>query len=108
MASPINTFKSIAVDVTVTPSVVYTAPSETTTIVLMAQAVNVSTSNIGRITFYTSINSNTELVKNFEIPVGDSAALLSGKFVIEEGESIGVYADDDGVLKLTLSILETR
>jgi hypothetical protein len=76
--------------------------------VLLAQATNVNASNDGNITFYTSMNGNTELAKDFTIPVGDSAALLSGKLVVEAGNSIGVYANANSVLKLTLSILETQ
>ena len=108
MASPLNTFKSVAANLTTVPTDIYTCPAETTAIVLLAQATNISASNDGNITFYSSINGNTELSKDFTIPVGDAAGLLSGKLVIEEGESIGVYANANSVLKLTLSILETK
>ena len=108
MASPLNTFKSYAANITTVPSNVYTCPADTTAIVLLAQATNVNASDDGNITFYTSMNGNTELAKNFTIPVGDSAALLSGKLVVEAGNSIGVYANANSVLKLTLSILETQ
>lgn len=108
MASPLNTFKSYAANITTVPTNVYTCPAETTAIVLLAQATNVNASDDGNITFYTSMNGNTELAKNFTIPVGDSAALLSGKLVVEAGNSIGVYANANSVLKLTLSILETQ
>jgi hypothetical protein len=108
VASPLNTFKSVAANITTVPTDIYTCPAETTAIVLLAQATNVDNSNDGNITFYSSINGNTELAKDFTIPVGDSAGMLSGKLVIEEGESIGVYANANSVLKLTLSILETK
>ena len=108
MASPLNTFKSVAADITTVPTNIYTCPAETTAIVLLAQATNVNALNDGNITFYSSINGNTELAKDFTIPVGDSAALLSGKLVIEAGNSIGVYANANSVLKITLSILETQ
>ena len=107
MASPLNTFKSVAADITTVPTNIYTCPAETTAIVLLAQATNVNALNDGNITFYSSINGNTELAKDFTIPVGDSAALLSGKLVVEAGNSIGVYANANSVLKITLSILET-
>jgi len=108
VASPLNTFKSVAANITTVPTNIYTCPAETTAIVLLAQATNVNAINDGNITFYSSINGNTELTKDFTIPVGDSAALLSGKLVIEEGESIGVYANANSVLKITLSVLETQ
>lgn len=108
MASPLNTFKSVAANITTVATNVYTCPAETTAIVLLAQATNVNASDDGNITFYSSINGNTELAKDFTIPVGDSAALLTGKLVVEAGNSIGVYANANSVLKLTLSILETQ
>ena len=108
MASSLNTFKSVAANITTVATNVYTCPAETTAIVLLAQATNVNASDDGNITFYSSINGNTELAKDFTIPVGDSAALLTGKLVVEAGNSIGVYANANSVLKLTLSILETQ
>ena len=108
MASPLNTFKSYAANITTVPTNIYTCPAETTAIVLLAQATNINLSNDANITFYSSVNGNTELAKDFTIPVGDSAALLSGKLVIEAGNSIGVYANANSVLKITLSILETK
>jgi hypothetical protein len=108
VASPLNTFKSYAADITTVPTNIYTCPVETTAIVLLAQATNIDATNSGNITFYSSMNGNTELAKNFTIPVGDSAALLSGKLVIEAGNSLGVYANANSVLKITLSILETK
>lgn len=108
MASSLNTFKSVAANITTVATNIYTCPADTTAIVLLAQATNVNASDDGNITFYSSINGNTELAKDFTIPVGDSAALLSGKLVVEAGNSIGVYANANSVLKLTLSILETQ
>ncbi len=108
MASPLNVFKSVAANITTVATNIYTCPAETTAIVLLAQATNINASDDGNITFYSSINGNTELAKDFTIPVGDAAALLSGKLVVEAGNSIGVYANANSVLKLTLSILETK
>ncbi len=108
MASPLNTFKSYAANITTVATDIYTCPADTTAIVLLAQATNIHATNDGNITFYSSVNGNTELAKDFTIPVGDSAALLSGKLVVEAGNSIGVYANANSVLKITLSILETK
>lgn len=108
MASPLNTFKSVAANITTVATDIYTCPAETTAIILLAQATNIHATNDGNITFYSSLNGNTELAKDFTIPVGDAAALLSGKLVVEAGNSIGVYANANSVLKLTLSILETK
>jgi len=108
MASPLNTFKSIAANVTTIPNYVYTCPGDTTAIVLLAQATNVNTTLDGNITFFSNLNNNTELVKNFIIPKQDAASLITGKLVVETGKSLGVYANANNVLKITLSILETK
>lgn len=107
MASPINTFKSYAVDVTTTANTFYTAPVDATTIVLLAQATNVGSID-ANVTFYTSINGNTEIVKDYTIPVGDAAGLLTGKLVLEPEKSMSVVANANNAIKLTVSILETR
>ena len=106
MASPLNTFKSVALDVTTTGNTFYTAPVETTAIVLLAQATNVGSSP-GNVTFTSSINGGTELVKDFTVPVGDAATMLTGKLVLETGQSITASASANAVIKLTVSILET-
>lgn len=107
MPSQLNTFKSYAANITTVASNIYTCPANTTAIVLLAQATNVNASNDGNITFYSSINGNTELVKDFTVPTGDSVALLLGKLVVEAGNSIGAYANANSIFKITLSILET-
>jgi hypothetical protein len=105
MASPINVFKSVVADLTTTQSTIYTTPASITTVVLLAQVSNVSGSS-ANVTFLTSSN-NTELVKDFTIPVGDAAALIDGKLILESGESILAYASGNSQLKITLSILES-
>lgn len=108
MASPINTFKSLAVNVTTSSQIVYTAPVDTTTIVLLAQATNVGAQSAGITFFMRRGGVDTELVEDFVIPVADAASLLNGKLVIEPGSSIGVLGTANGILKLTVSYLETR
>ena len=108
MASPLNTFISVAAKVTTISSTIYTCPAETTAIVLLAQATNINSTDAGNITFTSSVNGGTQLVKDFTIPVGDAAGLLSGKLVVTAGNSIQCSANANSVLKLTLSILETQ
>ena len=108
MASPLNTFKSIAANITTIPNYIYTCPPDTTAIVLLAQATNVNANIDGNVTFFSNINNNTELVKNLIIPVQDAISLLTGKLVVETGKSIGAYANSNNVIKITLSILETK
>lgn len=109
MASPLNTFKTVTDEVTSSESTVYTAPSNITTIILMAQATNVS-SNTATVTFShydSSSNTTTELVKDYDIPANDASGLITGKLVIETGDSVKISSGTDGSVKITLSLLET-
>lgn len=108
MASPLNTFITVATNVTTTLTKIYEAPAETTSIVLLAQATNVDPTYTASITFIINISgADYELVSNFPIPNNDAAALLSGKLVIQSGSSVWCNADVPDRLKITLSILET-
>ena len=130
---PLNTFKTKTTMLTSstaytswgvgkTTSTVYTAPIGTTAIILMAQVANVSTQ-----TQYCSFmhhrnrpvlsdaqgngsqpgNTDSLLVKNFSIPAGDSAAVLTGKLILEQLDSIRAHGSSTGTLQLVLSVLET-
>ena len=121
---PLNVFKTkTAVLTTGTTTRVYTAPVGVTAIVLMANASNVDLTNTRLVTFahYRNLpvlpdtqgnggqagNVTTEQVLKFAIPPNDAGSLLSGKLIIESLDSIIAFADADGAIKLTLSILET-
>ena len=132
---PLNTFKTKTTKLTsataytsyqtgMTTSTVYTAPIGVTSIILMAQVANLTTQ-----TQYCNFihhrnrkvlkdsqgqgeqDSNTDsyLVKDFAIPAGDSAAVLTGKLIIEQLDSVRAYNDSNstGTLQLVLSVLET-
>jgi Cu/Ag efflux protein CusF len=109
MATPLNVFRTVTVNVADSDTVIYTAPTGVTSIVLMAQCANVTDSD-GKVTFShfdTSETNQTELVKNFDIAPNDANALITGKLVVEEGDKVKVFADRNNQLKLTLSILES-
>jgi hypothetical protein len=100
----------------------YVSPIGVTSIVLMAQVANVSTQT-QTVNFIHYRNrpvlsdaqgngfqpgkTETFLVKQFPIPAGDAASVLSGKLIIESLDSIKVYASTSGTCQLTLSVLET-
>lgn len=109
MASPLNVFKTITADATTTDSEIYTAPNGVTSIILMAHAANV-TANTADVTF-SHYNANTsiqtELVKDYSIPGNDAAGLITGKLVIETGNSVKVAASANSSIKMTLSVLES-
>ena len=120
---PLNVFKTkTAILTTATNARVYTAPVGVTAIVLMANASNVdgvtrqvSFSHYRNLPVLPDTQGNggqagntiTEQVFGFAIPPNDAGSLLSGKLIIESLDSIIAYSDAEGVMKLTLSILET-
>jgi hypothetical protein len=120
---PLNTFKTkTSLLSSNTTSTVYTAPIGVTSIVLMAQIANISTSTQNvTVKHYRNRRvlrdaqglgeqpGNTEsiLVKDFSIPKNDSASVITGKLIIEELDSIRAYAVNSGTCQLVLSILET-
>ena len=102
---------------------IYTAPPGVTAIILMAQAANVTDSDID-VTFahyrnipvfadpatyngYQAANTITELVKDFTIPSKNAATLIDGKMIVESFDSVIAYANVNEGIKVTLSILET-
>jgi hypothetical protein len=131
---PLNTFKTKTTLLTsstsyysydgnvANTSTVYTSPIGVTSIILMAQVANVTTQ-----TQYCSFihhrnrrvlsdaqgngaqpgNIDSYMAKNFAIPAGDSAAVLSGKLILESLDSIRAYASSTSSLQLVLSVLET-
>jgi len=52
-------------------------------------------------------NTDSFLTKNFAIPAGDSASVLTGKLILEQLDSIRAYASNTSTLQLVLSVLET-
>jgi hypothetical protein len=120
---PLNTFKTkTAVLGSNSTSTVYVAPVGVTSIVLMAQVANLTTQT-QTLNFVhhrnrpvladaqgngaQSANIDSPLVRNFLVPSGDAASVLSGKLIIESLDSIRAYSGTTGTLQLVLSILET-
>ena len=120
---PLNTFKTkTAILTTSSTSTIYTAPVGVTSIILMAQVANITTTT-ANVTFghYRNLpiladsqgngaqagSVFTEIIKNFGVPGSDSASLVTGKLIIETLDSVKAYSSVNGSLKITLSILET-
>jgi hypothetical protein len=120
---PLNTFKTkTAVLGSNSTGTVYTAPVGVTAIILMAQVANLTTQT-QTLNFVhhrnrpilkdaqgngeQTANTDSPLVKNFLVPAGDAASVLSGKLIVESLDSIRAYSVNTGTLQLVLSILET-
>ena len=106
-ALPLNSFKTKAVELTTNTATIYTTPDNVTTIVLGAQATNISNEPVT--VRFTLVKNETDFImlKDFEIPVNDAAEVTTGKLVIEAGASITAQAGANASVNLVLSILET-
>ena len=112
---PLNTFKTITSNLYTDQRVLYTTPGETATIILTAQVTNVSNTAANVTVTHRSnllsggfrVITDTELVKNFDIPPYDAASVIVGKIVLEEDQAVLASCGANSQLKVTLSLLET-
>jgi hypothetical protein len=104
---PLNVFKTRALELSTTEQVIYLTPEGLTTIVLGAQASNL-TDNPVKITF--TLRKNGEdfiMLRDFTIPPNDAAEVTTGKLVIEQGASVKAVVTANNSVNMVLSILET-
>lgn len=108
--SPLNEFKSLQHDLTITPEIIYTTPIAIATIVLKIQVANVSTdtNNISKVTCsHVRDGKRTRIIYQGDILANDFNVISDGKLVLQEGDSIEVSADQTGTLEMIISYLET-
>lgn len=111
MALPLNVFKTVTKIATTNPVGIYTAPIGYTGVVLLAQATNIG-NNTQTVSFShqrtaIGVAVTTEILKNFPISSSDTANLLSGKLVLESGDTLVLSATSGTDVKFIGSILET-
>lgn len=107
MALALNVFRTYTADVTTTLSTVYTTPAGYTGIVLLAQITNTTLATHTVTVVLTKSGSDTELVKDYDVPGRDALSPLTGRLVIETGDSLKISASANSTFKLVLSILES-
>lgn len=113
MALALNVFKTITYVGSANTVGIYTAPVGYTGVVLLAQATNIG-SNTQAVSFFhqrtnkrTGIAVTTELLNSFAISSNDTAQLLTGKLVLESGDTLKLSASNNTDIKFVSSILET-
>jgi len=107
VALPLNVFKTVNYVAPLSAVGIYTAPTGYTGVILMAQAANID-SAAHDVTFsHKRGGTTTELVKSSPIPGNDALSLVTGRLVLESGDSIELSASDASNVKVTVSILET-
>lgn len=104
---PLNLFKTLAFELTTVEQTIYFTPQGVTTIVLGAQASNISNAPVA-VTF-TLRKNNTDFVmlNAFNLPPNDASEVTTGKLVIEQGASVKAFVSANSSVNLIMSILET-
>ena len=106
-AAAVNVFKTITNVVGTSTVGIYTAPVGYTGVVLLAQATNIGSSTQTLSFGHRRSGTDTEIVKNLAIPASDTASLVSGKLVVETGDTLTIVGSTATDLKYLSSILET-
>ena len=111
MPLALNNYQTITGVVGTNTVGIYTAPTGYSAIVLLAQATNIG-SNTQTINFLhersvAGIAVTTEILLGFPVPANDAANLLSGKLVLETGDSLKIGSSSNTDVKFISSVLET-
>lgn len=111
MALALNVFKTVTKIASTSAVGIYTAPIGYTGVVLLAQTANVG-NNTQTVSFshqrtIAGIAVTTEILKDFPVSASDTANLLSGKLVLESGDSLILSASNGTDVKFLGSVLET-
>lgn len=103
-----NTFKNeLKKNVGSTPTVVYTAPTNISSIVIELDVCNTTNGAVQCDVFITSATVDFYIVKNAPVPVGGALQVISGqKIVLEAGDSISVRSNTSAAIDVVASILE--
>jgi hypothetical protein len=110
MALPLSVFKTVPIDVPLSPATVYTAPVGYTAIILTAQAVNTNTFGAQDFSM-TLVRGALEHPVVFDYTIPSNEVLIAsggsaGKLVLQTGDSLSISGTSTDI-KFTLSILET-
>ena len=107
MATELNVFKTITANVTTSLTSVYTPPTGYSTVVLLAQISNISSNTITVSGYHLRSGATTALIQGASVPVNDAINLLTGRLILQNGDSLEVSASANNSGQLLLSVLET-
>lgn len=103
----VNVFKTITQTVGLTTVGIYTAPVAYTGVILLAQVANTSNTTKTVSFGYRRNGEDTPIVVDLPVPANDTVNLLSGKLVVETGNTLTIVGSTATDLKYISSILET-
>ena len=106
-AIALNSYKTFRADVTTGITTVYTVPNGVSSIHLFSAIANTSAGVATVTVYHDRSGSSFELIKNAKIPTTDVLTPIGGSLVLEVGDQIKVEGSANGVMKFTLSVLES-
>jgi hypothetical protein len=115
-AVALNKFRTIRVGITTNNVGIYTCPIGVASIVILSQVTNISTGSARSTYTVTANHSRSKEAPNIDyrfanevpIPPNDSYTLVSdGRLALETNDVIKVQSNENNVLTLILSVLET-
>jgi hypothetical protein len=105
-----NAFKNFGAAITTAGVVLYECPTGTTAIVLHLQVANVDGTNSASASVHWTDDSDSDSVtylgKTVDVPAKSALSVLTGKLVLEAGDTIVGTASADGDLEVSGSVLE--
>ena len=107
MPAALNNFNTTLANLTTTTANVYTPPVGYSTVVLMAQVSNTGNSTIQISAGINRSNNYTSLINQSSVPVNDSITVLTGRLILNFGDTLQFTSSANASSQLVLSYLET-
>jgi hypothetical protein len=109
MSGALNVFKTVTANLTTSSESVYTPPIGYSSVILLAQISNIDLANSVQISAQLgrTVGISTVLVGNITIPTDDAINVLTGRLIMNFGDTFQVSASANASAQLTLSLLET-
>jgi hypothetical protein len=107
MPAALNNFRTTLEDLTTTTANVYTPPVGYSTVVLMAQVSNTGNSTVQISAGVSRSNNYTSLINLASVPVNDAITVLTGRLILNVGDTLQFSSSANNSAQLVLSYLET-
>jgi len=105
-----NTFKNFGDAIVTGGTTLYTCPADTIAVVLHLQAANVDGANSADVSVHWTDDSDSDevtyLIKEVALGATEAISALTGKLVLEAGDTIVGTASADGDIEVSGSVLE--
>ena len=107
MPAALNNFRTTLENLTTSTANVYTPPIGYSTVVLMAQVSNTGNSTVQISAGVNRSNNYTSLINLASVPVNDAITVLTGRLILNFGDTLQFTSSANNSSQLVLSYLET-